>query len=308
MKRVAVTGCSGFVGGAIALELHNRGYQVRGGYRDRKPAVPYDTVQGNLCEPAAAGRLLEGCDTVFHAAALVGTLNYKRDNPATIASVNIQTTLNVLDGCIRANVGRCVFLSSTEIYGQHGVATEEDGFLGNPDSKNDGYVWSKRYGEIALDLFSRQFGLKWSAIRLDNIYGPGERDAKSLRAIPAMIEKALAGEDLVVWGDGSQERSFLYIDDAVEGIVASARDEVENGPINLSSPERISILDLAKLIIELTGGHAGMVLDSTRPAGPHVRTVGVEKARRILGFSPKVELKEGVRRCVAAFGQNHATP
>ena len=181
--------------------------------------------------------------------------------------------------------------------------------MGSPDSKNDGYVWSKRYGEIALDLYARQFGLKWSAIRLDNIYGPGEQDgAKPLRAIPAMIQKALSGEDLVVWGDGSQARSFLYIDDAVDGIVASAAGDVENGPINLSSPERISILNLAKLIIELTGRRTGMIMDSAHPAGPPVRAISIEKARKVLGFSPKVDLKEGVTRCVADFARNPAIP
>ncbi len=305
MKKVAVTGASGFIGGALADELHRRGYRVRGGSFQRKPAAPYEIVQTDLADSRGIDRLLDGCDTVFHAAALVGTLDYKRENPATIASSNVRCTLNVFDSCVRSGASRCVLLSSTELYSGDGPYVEDSGFRGLPDSSNDGYVWSKRFSEIAAGLFSRQHGIDSAVLRLDNIYGPGEQRGRGpLRAIPAMIKRALAGEDLTVWGDGSQTRSFLFIDDAVDALIVSGTATPNAGPINLSSPETISVYDLAQLILKLTASRARIVLDPARPSGPPARIISTEKAQAVLGFQPKIDLREGITRCIASFRQD----
>jgi len=308
MKRVAVTGSSGFVGGALANQLHTRGFEVRGGYLSHEPHGTFDFVQADLCDRTAAERLIAGCDTVFHTAALVGTLVYKRQNPATIASQNVASTLNVLEAAVRSGAERVVFISSTEVYLGDGPFLEVSGLDGLPAVDNDGYVWSKRFAEVALGLFSRQHGLGASILRLDNVYGAGEpSEGPHVRAIPAMIRRALAGEDLVIWGDGKQRRSFLYIDDVVDAIIASASLTGSDGPINLSSPESVTIGGLARLILELTQATSKLVVDPARPGGPPDRPVDIAKAQRLLGFRPKVALRDGIARSIAALTHGATT-
>lgn len=302
VKDVAVTGASGFIGGALAEVLHSRGYSVRGGYRRTRPAASYELVAGDLTDPEAAVKLVRGCDTVFHVAALVGTLVFKRSNAATIASDNVASTLNVLNACVRQGVRRLVFLSSTELYSGTGPFSEERGFEVLPDETNDGYVWSKRFGEIATGLYSRQHGLSSAILRVDNVYGPSEFASKQdLRAIPAMISRALMHEDLIVWGDGSQNRAFLYIDDLVEAIIASGSVAETLSPINIASSERITIADLGRLILQLTGSRGKLVTDLSKPIGAPARDIVTERAQRVLGFMPSFSLEQGISQCIDAF-------
>lgn len=296
---VAVTGASGFIGRHIADEASRRGHRVIYGGLRRGGNGP-EWRLGDLREVADARRFLDGVDTVFHCAALVGTLLFKMSNPAVVMTDNLRMTMTLLEACALAGTRRVILFSSAEVYvGDHAIFSEENGFDGEPSPGNAGYVWSKRMSEKAAQLAAQQYGFDLAVIRPNNIFGPGDDYAlETARAIPAMIARGLAGEDLVVWGDGSQRRSFLYIDDLVDASLEIAERGLNQGAINLSATEEVSLYDLALTVSQLAGARSRILLDDTKPAGPGTRRISVDKAVRLIGYAPQISLRQGIERCI----------
>ena len=300
LKVVAVSGASGFIGAHVAQEAENRGYKVIRGYHNRKFAGD-GWRRADLRIPEEAHDFIKGADTVIHCAALVGTLVFKMQQPAKIMADNIRMTTNLVEAMPLVKAKRLVFLSSAEIYtGENTLFEEADGFIGSPNGANAGYVWSKRAAEAYVELAARQYGVDVGIVRPSNIFGPGDDyETSSARAIPSMIINALTGKDLVIWGDGLQERSFLYITDLSKAIMDVAERGLNQGPINLGSLEYIRLRDLASLVVSLTEGSSSIIFDHTMPPGPSRRAVGVSKARELISFSPSVNLAQGIAKCVA---------
>jgi GDP-L-fucose synthase len=177
---------------------------------------------------------------------------------------------------------------------------ETEGFSGTPEETNEGYGWAKRMAEFEAAAVHKEFGLRVAIARPYNAYGPRDDfDPETSHVIPALIRKALSGQDpLEVWGDGTQTRAFLYVEDFVRGLLEVAERYAECDPVNLGADEEVSIGDLARMIVELCGSRARLRFETGAPKGQPRRNCDTAKAREKLAFSAKVPLREGLRRTI----------
>ncbi len=309
-KRVLVTGGAGFIGSHLVERLVGMGAQVTvplrsaetsqdnlAGVRDR-----ITTVIANLARWEECTKVVAGHQIVMNLAARVGGVQYNIDHPASIYRDNMAIFMNVIEAARLAAVERFLVVSSACVYPRDcSVPTpEEEGFAGTPEPTNEGYGWSKRMEEYLGQAYARQYGLSVAIARPYNAYGPRDNfDPKSSHVIPALIRRVCAEENpLRVWGTGEQTRSFLYVSDFVEGLVATAERYPTAEAVNIGSTEEITIRDLARLIVELAGTGVTVEFDPSRPAGQPRRTCDTRKAERVLGFRSQVPLREGLARTI----------
>ncbi len=300
LRTIAVSGASGFIGGHVAHEAEVRGYRViRGGFRRARAGSGWRIA--DLRVPQEALAFVSDADAVIHCAALVGTMISKMRNPATLMSDNLRMTMNLAESLVPVGAHRLVLVSSAEIYAGNSDTFEEgDGFTGTPNGPNVGYVWSKRMSEVFAELAARQYDFDLGVVRPNNVFGPGDDyAAETARAVPAMLFRALTGKDIILWGDGSQIRSFLYVADLARAILDVTESGVNQGAINVGSTEYVKLEDLACLIVDKCASSSRIQRDPTKPAGPLRRLVSTAKAERLIGFSPQFSLAQGIDLCVA---------
>jgi dTDP-glucose 4,6-dehydratase len=191
-----------------------------------------------------------------------------------------------------------LYASSSEVYGAPSRIPTAESDLGpvDPLVPRSCYAEAKRFGEALVASYVRHKGLTAGIVRIFNAYGP-EMDAADGRVVPSFIAAALKGRPLVITGSGRQTRSFCYIDDLVDGLVATIESRV-TGPMNLGNPEEISIVDLARKVIELTGSPSSLEFVAGEPGDPVRRCPDITRARELLGFEPATPLEAGLRRCI----------
>ncbi len=198
---------------------------------------------------------------------------------------------------------RAVFLqaSTSEIYGDPLVHPQVESYFGNVDPTGPRAVYdeAKRYGEALVQAFRRWEGLSTRIARIFNTYGPRMR-LEDGRVVPTFIAQALRGEDLSIQGDGSQTRSFCYVDDLVDGLVRLARS-TEQDPVNLGNPDERTILQFAEAVVAATGASSRFVFRPLPEGDPKVRRPDISRARALLGWAPRVPLAEGLSRTVESF-------
>ncbi|HLY21475.1 MAG TPA: NAD-dependent epimerase/dehydratase family protein [bacterium] len=309
-KRVLVTGGAGFIGSHLVERLVALGAAVTvplrsadarrdhlAGVLDRVALPVADLGRWEECAAAVAGH-----DVVMNLAARVGGIQYNIDHPASIFRENMTIFMNVIEAARIAGVKRFLVVSSACVYPREcSVPTpEEEGFAGTPEPTNEGYGWSKRMEEFLGAAYARQYGLSVAIARPYNAYGPRDNfNPDSSHVIPALIRRIFAGENpLRVWGTGEQTRTFLYVTDFVEGLIAAAERYPEADAVNIGSTEEVTIRDLAHLIVELSGRRVAVEFDVSRPGGQPRRTCDTAKAERVLGFHAAVPLREGLRRTI----------
>jgi GDP-L-fucose synthase len=260
-----------------------------------------------LADAAVARAACAGMNTVCHLAARVGGVGYNAKHHGTLFTENLAVGLNVIDAAARAGAERFLCVSSACVYG-NGAAVptpESEGFLGDPEATNFGYGWAKRALEVQARGYMQEFGMPVAIVRPYNAYGPRDNfDRERSHVIPALIRKVVEGEDpVVVWGDGSQTRSFLYVSDLVEGLLAALERYAVGDPVNLGTDEEIAMAALVQRIVELSGRHPQVVFEASRPTGQVRRLGDLTKAREQLQFSPRVALQEGLRRTMQWYAQ-----
>ena len=309
-KSVLVTGGTGFIGSHLIEALLTRDARLRtvGRHRQRLWAVlgeragQVEFMEGDLMSSVFARRACAGVEAVFNLAAQVAGVGYNSVHPGTIFTNNVTIGLNVLDAAVREGVERFLCVSSACVYRRHCTVPtpESEGFLDDPEPTNFGYGWAKRVLEIHARCYAEEFPIKIAVVRPYNAYGPRDDfDWETSHVIPALIRKAVEGHDpIVVWGDGTQTRSFLYVSDLVEGLLLTLERYPECDPVNIGTGEEVTVADLVRMIAELTGSRARIVFDAGRPAGQPRRKGDFSKAQEKLGFEPKVSLKEGLRRTI----------
>jgi dTDP-glucose 4,6-dehydratase len=168
------------------------------------------------------------------------------------------------------------------------------------------YDEAKRYAEALTMAYLRQQGLNTCISRIFNTFGPRMR-ANDGRAIPAFMGQALSGRPLTVFGDGSQTRSFCYVDDLIRGLVALAESDVHD-PVNVGNPNEMSLLEMAELIVELTGASSEIVYEALPVDDPQVRQPDITRAKALLGWEPEVDVSEGLRRTIEYYTDRRGTP
>jgi len=305
-KKVLVTGGMGLIGSSLARGLLAAGWGVHvlDKYEISIPGAKY--FSGSVLDQNAVEAAMEGCDRVVHLAAILGVSNAGR-NPVECLDVNIFGTRNVLESCVKMNVKRILFSSSSEVYGEpEKVPIKETAAL-LPKSE---YGVSKVVGEEYCRAYSKQFALPYTIVRFFNVYGAEQRDDF---VIPVFTNAAVAGRPLTVHGDGAQVRAFCYVDDIVDGVIKLLfSPKAENEVFNIGSPgEPITMLDLAEHIVKAAGQPRTLIrkipfTSSDRTAARDVRQrlPDIRKVQKIIGWKPKITLAEGIKR-VLAYKQKH---
>jgi len=306
MTHVLVTGAGGFIGHHLVSYLKEKGHRVRGADLERpefEPTRADDFLEVDLRERAACEEAVEGVEEVYHLAADMGGIGYITGTHAPIARNNTLMNLHMLDASVEAGVGRFLFSSSACVYPQHlqedpdvDPLAEEDAWPADPEP---GYGLEKLYMEKLCEYYREDHGLETRVVRFHNVYGPlGAYEGGKEKAPAALCRKVARAEDggeIVVWGDGEQTRSFMYVDDCVEGIHRLMRSDFP-GPLNLGTNRLVTINGLVNMIADAAGKEIAKRHDLTKPQGVRGRNSDNTRLREVLGWEPEVSLEEGMAR------------
>jgi len=295
-----VTGGAGFLGSHLCEHLLGKGYRVLcldnletsslaniDHIRDDAFAfVNHDVIEHiEIDEPV---------DVVFHLAALPSPIDYVRQ-PLLSLKTGSYGTHNAL-GLAKWKRARFLLASSSEVYGDPQVHPQPETYWGhvNPVGPRGVYDEAKRYAEALTMAYRGQQGVDTGIVRIFNTYGPRMRSYDG-RAIPTFVRQALENKPLTVFGDGSQTRSFCYVEDLVRGLFLLAASD-EHLPVNLGNPREFTILELAETVVRVTGSNSEIVFEALPVDDPQVRQPDITRAKQVLGWEPKIELEEGLKR------------
>jgi len=248
----------------------------------------------------------EPVDFVFHMASPASPIDYAR-LPLHTLKVGAYGTHNSL-GLAKAKRARFLLASTSEVYGDPQVHPQPESYWGNvnPIGPRGVYDEAKRYAEALTMAYLRQQGVNSCIVRIFNTFGPRMR-ANDGRAIPAFLGQALSNRPLTVFGDGSQTRSFCFVDDLVRGLVLLAESDVHE-PVNIGNPGEMSLLEMAQLMVELTGSQSEVVFEALPVDDPKIRQPDITRARQLLGWEPEVDVREGLRRTIESYAESLAAP
>lgn len=305
--RVVITGAAGFIGSHLSEALLNKGAKVVGidnlltgdlaniaHLRDRDfqfirhDVTHYIDVEGPV-------------DYVLHWASPASPIDYL-ELPIPTLKVGALGTHKAL-GLAKAKKATFVIASTSEVYGDPLVHPQTESYWGNvnPIGPRGVYDEAKRFAEAMTVAYRRYHGVDTKIVRIFNTYGPRMR-VKDGRAVPAFMSQALRNEDVTVFGDGSQTRSFCYVSDLVDGIIRLMESPV-NDPVNIGNPHEMTIEQIARLIIEMTESKSQVVYKPLPEDDPKVRQPDITRARTLLGWEPKVDLREGLTHTIEYFRQ-----
>jgi dTDP-glucose 4,6-dehydratase len=307
MPRVVITGAAGFIGSHLAEALLDRGHSVIGidnlltgdtsnishlANRDfafiKHDITNYIYIDGPV-------------DFVLHWASPASPIDYL-ELPIQTLKVGALGTHKAL-GLAKAKAAKFVLASTSEVYGDPLEHPQKESYWGNvnPVGPRGVYDEAKRFAEAMTMAYHRYHGVDTKIVRIFNTYGPRMR-VNDGRAVPAFISQALADQDVTVFGDGRQTRSFCYISDLVEGIIRLMQSEL-NDPVNIGNPHEMTIDEIAHAIIRMTGSTSRIVYKSLPTDDPKVRRPDITRARTLLGWEPKVPLEQGLESTIAYFRQ-----
>ncbi len=306
-KRVVVLGGAGFVGSHLCEHLLSSGAEavtavdnlVTGDERnvaEAKADTRFDFLNHDICQPIAiAGPV----DFVFNLASPA--------SPADYAVLWLETMRTGSEGTLRglelAEAKKAIFLqaSTSEVYGDPLVHPQPESYSGNVDPTRPRSVYdeAKRYGEALVSAFRRSRGLSTRIVRIFNTYGPRMR-LNDGRVVPAFIGQALRGEDFTVFGDGTQTRSFCYVDDMVEGIARLGASDV-SVPVNIGNPDERTMIEFAEAVRAAAGSGGKLVFKPLPEGDPKQRKPDITRARTLLGWEAKVSLTDGLAKTVTFF-------
>ena len=309
IDRVLVTGGCGFVGANLLRLLRDRTSwslravdDLRKGSRDHVPDDVAEVVVGDCADPAVIGPALDGVQAVIHLASETGVQPSVED-PVTDFEGNLATTFRVLEACREAGVERFVFASTGAAAGEVEPPIHEE-VVPKPLSP---YGAGKLGGEAYSRAYAASFGIATAALRFSNVYGPFSLH-KKWNAVPSFIKRCLAGETLTIYGDGTQTRDFVHVDDLSDCIHrATTTDGISGEVFQVATGVETSILDLAELVRKVTGADVDIEFGPRREGEVYRTSVDISKARRVLGYEPGVPLKDGIAR-TAEWYREHWTP
>jgi len=245
-------------------------------------------------------------DFVYHMASPASPIDYAR-LPLHTLKVGAYGTHNTL-GLAKLKRARFLLASTSEVYGDPLVHPQKESYWGNvnPIGPRGVYDEAKRYAEALTMAYYRQQGVDTAIVRIFNTYGPRMRPNDG-RAIPTFLQQALTDKPLTVFGDGSQTRSFCFVDDLIRGLVALAESGVHE-PVNIGNPNEMTLLEMAKLVVELTESRSEIVFEALPVDDPQIRQPDITRARDLLGWEPEIDLRQGLRRTIDYAVQTLATP
>jgi len=306
MPTCLVTGGAGFLGSHLCDELLRRGHRVicvdnveTGSLNNiehiRTPDFRF--LQSDIVEPYFVD---EPVDFVYHLASPASPIDYLR-LPLHTLKVGSHGTHHTL-GLAKQHRARFLLASTSEVYGDPQIHPQSEDYWGhvNPIGPRGVYDEAKRYAEALTMAYHRQQGVDTAIVRIFNTYGARMR-AHDGRAIPTFLRQALTDRPITVFGDGSQTRSFCYVDDLIRGLIALA-ESGEHDPVNIGNPDEFTLLELAETVIEVTGSRSEIVYEALPTDDPKQRRPNISRARDLLGWEPTVSLREGLERTIEQAG------
>ena len=309
-QRVLVTGGAGFLGSWICeslihmsadvICLDNLASGLRSNISHLMESSRFHFIEHDISEPIC---FEEGLDLVIHMASRASPFEFEH-YPIEILKANTIGLMNSLD-IAKTHEARILYTSTSETYGNPTIVPTPESYYGNVNSigPRGCYDEAKRCGEAYVMAYKKQFGLDTRIARIFNTYGPRIRwDGIYARAVPRFIDQAMNGRPITIFGDGTQTRSFTYVTDQIEGLLRQAvMDEAEGSVINIGNDKETKIIDMARMVLDITGSASGITYHPLPEDDPLRRRPDITRARDILAWEPKVALEEGLRQTVEWF-------
>jgi nucleoside-diphosphate-sugar epimerase len=304
-KRIFITGGAGFIGTHLVKRLIEDNEVIVYDTLQRNALKKTDLIdhrnlkliQGDVLDVNKLNSAITGSNIVVHLAAIAGVDNVIQ-NPAQTLSINLVGTYNVLQACAALDkLERFIYASTSEVFGDraYNVDESQETSQGSVGEARWTYAVSKLAGEHFCYSYYKQFGIPAVIVRPFNVYGPGQ---VGIGAIHAFVLKALRNKDLIIYGDGSQIRSWCYIDDLVDGLwLCLGKNQIIGHAFNIGDPRStVTVYDLAKRVISLSGATSKIRFQERTYVDIKIRVPNIDKARAMLGFKPQVDLDEGIKR------------
>ncbi len=305
MARILVTGGAGFIGSHLTDALLKQGHELvvldnlftgtKRNIKQHQNNANFEFVRHDIIE-----HILLEVDQVYHLACPASPVHYQH-NPVKTIKTNVMGTINML-GLTKRIGARFLLASTSEVYGDPLEHPQKESYWGhvNPIGPRSCYDEGKRVAETLTESYRVQNKVDTTIVRIFNTYGP-RMLFNDGRVVSNFIVQALKGQEITVYGDGSQTRSFCYVDDLVAGLIACMQKKAFAGPVNLGNPNEMSIVDLARQVIELVGSKSKIVHKSLPIDDPVRRKPDITLAHKELGWKPGVELKAGLSKTIADF-------
>ena len=296
-KNVLITGGSGFLGSFLIDELNKKNVNNL----EIPTSKDYDLRNRTDCK-----NILKDVDVVFHLAGNQGGIGFLKENPASVFYDNIMMGTNLIHESKHANIEKLITLGTICSYPKFSPIpfNEENIWDGYPEETNAAYGLAKKMLLVQSQAYKEQFGFNSIVLIPTNLYGPKDNfDLKSAGVIPTLINKIHTAkkhqkDSIILWGDGTPSRDFLFVKDTIDGLILAAEKYNESSPINLGSEEEISIKDLSFMISELMSFTGEIKWDTSKPNGQPRRKVSNRRAEEKFGFRPKVSLRQGLTETI----------
>jgi len=315
---IIITGGAGFIGSHLCEFLLNKGEKIicvdnlGSGSRDNIKEfegkdnfvfIEFDVTDDlKVVEEKLNKKGVSKIDQIYHLASRASPIDYQQYPVETALSNSLG--LNNMIKLAMKHDATILFSSTSEAYGQPKVHPQPENYWGNvnPVGIRSCYDESKRFGEALMMAYHRKYNAKVKIIRIFNTYGPKMRKDDG-RVIPNFIQQALNNESITIYGDGKQTRSFCYVADLVEGIV-KMMNSVEIGPKNLGNPREMTIVECAQKVIDAAGSKSELIFNALPEDDPTKRQPDISEARKMLGWGPKIEFEEGIKKTIDWFKDN----
>lgn len=301
--KILITGGSGFIGSHLVEHYQGKAEEIRvldnlrTGYRKNLDGFACTFIEGSITDTKAVTAAMAGVDIVYHLAALV-SVPESMSKPQECVDINVLGLLNVLEAATAAGVRKVVLASSAAIYGDNPTVPKVETMLPEPKSP---YAITKLDGEYYCDMYRREGRVNTAALRFFNVFGP-RQDPKGAyaAAVPIFIERALAGKDLTIFGDGGQTRDFIYVKDIVGALVFAGETDSVQGTFNAGYGSTITIGDLAQNIVEATGNRT-KILHADERAGDVRHSRACAERLRAAGWKPQYDMASGLAQTLQAW-------
>ena len=305
-KRVLITGGAGFLGSHLCEKILNNGHEVLcvdNFYTGRKGNIAhllqnpnFELLRHDICFP-----LFVEVDEIYNLACPASPIHYQ-NNPVKTVKTSVHGSINML-GLAKRIKAKIFQASTSEVYGEPKVHPQPESYWGhvNPVGLRSCYDEGKRCAETLFFDYHRQYGFPIKVARIFNTYGP-RMHPNDGRVVSNFIMQALKGEDITIYGDGSQTRSFCYVDDLLDGFIQFMDHSGEEpGPVNLGNPTEVTILELAEQILKLTKSTSSLAFKPLPSDDPSQRQPDISKAKQLLGWQPKVSWEEGLLKTIESY-------
>ena len=312
-KNILVLGGSGFIGSNLINALTEFSSNLKGTYLNNKPRIinpDIEWIKADLTNPNVYKNLINNIDYVFISAAYTRGASVMVNSPMDLVTQNIVMNSYIFDQCYKHNVEKLLFISSSVVYPEKENISmvETQSMTGNPPNIYFPVGWMKRYSELLSKTYSENIkdGFKTVIIRPSNIYGPYDNfDPEESHVIPSLIRRVVNKEKpFEIWGDGKDQRDFIYIDDFIDGVINSFNTNFKYTELNLSANKNFSINDVLDTLFKIEDYYPKVKYDLSKPQTIKSRHISNEKASKLIAFNPKINLLDGLTKTIEWYKQN----